>query len=457
MGEVPYMKEYTRMILKERTTLLNNNKFTALLWDGPVWSPYINGASLKPFGGDPDCDTQLEWIDDYGLAIAACINPSVLAGKERFWSTELGRTSFNDCDHWKTGIVILPLTALTLYYKNGTVDPRGLLYTRITEQAHNVILPTSTYTSKVDDFIVKHPPIDYRAAQTTAWHTMQPRFEGQLSLLNAIFELKDFRDIIKFLHKIPFGAIKKSIAKESRGMKDLNEISGGVAKAHLMNSFGIQPLIKDVVSGFMQLQQMVDAMQLQFQLDGETNNKRHYTEVFDITKTLASPYPYASTNSSYLQGTRLRTVFNATLDYTYQYTLRTLHNAVKQYWGLDMSSEALWNMLPWSFFVDYFFNIGKTLKIMRHDTNVDLAVRGYCESLLTTSDAGFYVNSAVNFGNCVLNGKLNKLPEPFFSGRQSSFYSRRRCDPNFGPVAPRFVKPTWAHGINVGALLRCVF
>lgn len=377
-------------------------------------------------------------------------------GTETFCSTKRGYGRVNDCYHTKNSAINSSYSA-AYYSKLGS---RRLVQYHLWHRD----IPLPLYALRAD--VLKHPQVDLRAAQTTAWHIMQPEFEGNVSMLNFIFELKDFKDVAKFMLKSPLKKIcgafsqremKKLYAQSAvkRGDRVLNAAAG----LHLLNQMAIKPLIKDVLSIQQSLKIVVDEAQSKFQQEGLTLNRRHYSETFvnyDDSKMVVQPN--SKVGWPLHRGYRDTTKFTATLDYTYKYSTRSSLDAFKRYWGLDMSAEAFWNGLPFSFLADYFVNIGQTLHIMEHDPNVTLTEEQYCESLLTRHSEGLHIKTLSDGGQVLtpyMIGHRLTHESQLVAGTEASLYTRRSCTPNWGPVAPRFKLPSQAQNLNILALLKC--
>jgi hypothetical protein len=303
--------------------------------------------------------------------------------------------------------------------------------------------------------IAKHPIIDYSEAQRTAWHTMQEEFAGNVSLINFIYELKDFREIAKFMSKMPIKKIGNTIRRTLNRMrrdpvvKSYWNLTKPVAELHLTEEFAIKPLIKDLLAIGETLEKTVRDAQDKFELKGLDDNSRHYTELMSQTGTIAGIY-----SKYYQYGSLSETTFNATLKYTYQYTKRSTIDALRHYWGMNLTGEALWNMIPFSFLVDYVLGVGQAISLMEHDENVHTNITQYAESFLTTKSYGYHLNTALSPSPVLIDFNF-ATGKRLISGTESTLYTRRVTVPNQGAVLPRIRKPSFKQATNATALLRC--
>lgn len=361
------------------------------------------------------------------------------SGHEWFASTRRKKPHFNNCDHFKSVGLNHPYGCVAIR-EYGT---RTGIYACVPTFDRVSVLTRSL------PYLEKHPSLDISAAQRTAWHTMQEEFEGNISLINFIYELKDFRDIIKFARKQPLRKIgnymRRFWGKLKKGKFDPTL---PLAQAHLANEFAIKPLISDLVAIHKQLYDVVMDAQNEFKLAGMAGNTRHYSETFTESQPITPIY-----KKWYGDGFYEQTRFTATLDYSFTYECRSFFRAAQKYWGLEFTAEALWNMMPFSFLLDYVYSVGKTVSIMEHDKNVRTFVNQYCESLLTTKSDGYHIDCDSMASPVIINNHFRDGVN-LLSGSQTSLYTRRVTAPNKGTVLPRVKAPSFMQSVNSAALLR---
>lgn len=367
------------------------------------------------------------------------------AGTEVFKSTERQRPQFNNCWHTWSGGINYPFSMC--HYDE---DRNGCHLLRFYRQSlsSNLSVPPT---------LQQHHEVGWQPARSRAWHVMQPRFEGDISMFNFLLELKDLKELYSVIRKLKPQRLKRSLLKLRR--KRYIDPSRPLAEAHLMNEFAIKPLISDFVTILSQINIQVLEAQKDFQEAGLGRNTRHYTEVFDVdwvsdwSSYYENKYPYRGI------GLLSQLVFTATMEYSYAYSMRSTLDAVTRYWGLTPTWNAIWNAIPFSFLLDYVFKVGDSIKAMEHDKNVDLELTQYCESLLSTVEDGrFYYHDWLLNDAVILNGRVVIPKRPLLvSGTKSSFYTRRVTTPNKGMVLPKVTLPNSKQGRNFAALLRCFF
>lgn len=372
-------------------------------------------------------------------------------GSEYLYCTENKRPRMNNCDHKRNVAVNYAYTGVVL---SGRVRLRNPPW-------YYASFPTFFREPNVQPFVEQvenHPSIDISAAQRTAWHTMQEEFEGNVSMLNFLFELKDFKDIMRFLKNKPLDKLSNYVRRQEhkrrsrkRKLRD-SDPTAGIATAHLTWNFAVRPLISDVIDITKQLSQVVEDAQNQFKLKGLEGNTRHYSQEWVISDSLDwGPLPYGYSHKR--SGELFKTQFCATMDYSFDYSMRSAYDAFRRYWGLELNAEVLWNAAIGSFLVDYFFNIGQTLSVMRHDRNVNLFLHQYCESLKTAREAGVFIDADVHASPVAINNKIASGVN-LLTGSHSGVYTRKVTIPNKGAVMPTFSMPTQPQWLNIAALTR---
>jgi hypothetical protein len=299
-------------------------------------------------------------------------------------------------------------------------------------------------------------------AQRNAWHAMQPRFEGRISLINALFELKDFRDVMSTFSSLKPWKIPKMLHRGlPKGAR--KDPTKPLADVFLTNELAIKPLLRDISEVLHQIHTIVDTAQQEFSAAGDASQKSHYNVTLCEEATLGRiSHSYAANSCT---GKLDKTSFNATMEYQYNYRSRDAIAAFRKFWGLDLTYEALWNAAPWSFVWDYFMKVSKSIRNMERDLNVDLRMSQYCESITREKTVGGFLLApsyprtegvpTVAYINGVSTADriLGSSPLPV-CGRISSHYTRYVCAPNKGAALPFLSLPNTKQQKMMGALLR---
>lgn len=370
-------------------------------------------------------------------------------GYEMIKSTEYKRPVFNNCVHRVEKNTNVAYTTAFASYA-GSPWTRWVHYTRSTNPD---LSPFFTNTFKVEEYSVFN-------ASARAWWSMQPSFEGTVSVINTLFELKDFKDIVKFMFvrkgktKNLFDALRH---KARHGSPDPTRIAANLV---LINNLAIQPTIKDAKSLIAQAQYIVQEVQEEFGVLGKSRQKSHYSEELDYQEWNITP---PSVGSSRQTMTRKTVKFTATLEYKYNYTPRGAYEAFIKYWGLRGTPEAIWNFLPFSFVVDYFTAIGKSLNMMEVDRNVELLPIQYCESLLHHYQGGTFFVGLPTTSRGFYNAReefVSGYPQRplYLCGREGTHFERIVKRPNKSLAVPRWKNFRFSKTAqwNMLALIRCL-
>lgn len=310
--------------------------------------------------------------------------------------------------------------------------------------------------------------------QRRAWWSMQPKFETEVQLLNFIYELKDFKHLVKNVMQFNWQDFTKKAQKSQKYMansrgalnnkstlsdigKYLNDITRGIASGWLGYAFAWKPLVKDLSEISKLVAATVAAVQEEFRDRGLEVQRTHYSEVINLTSSMTLSGAY----SEWMTGARAILLFTATLEYTYSYVMRTGFNMYKKALGLDLTAEVLWNGTPFTFILDYFIPIGKALHTMAADSNVVLNATQYCESVYSESFLGTGINpqhSAIRKFYCPSHngGKGLTGNETFVPviGCKDARFHRWVATPNKGSALPKAKTPSSYQMVNLAALIR---
>lgn len=399
-------------------------------------------------------------------------------------TSENGRGRENPCYHVKKNGVSRPFLAYTGAWDYSSVRYLVRYYR------------SPTVSGSID---VVQPVTDFRAAKSRAYYNMRPRFEGDVSMLNFLYELKDFRDIAKALPKaykglrsawsdavdhcvrnkqLWSGAVKDGLSADRvkstkyyndvlrRNSRYYDRVTSAVsstsptllaAEAWLLNAFAIQPLLKDISSMLSQATLAAHDAQQAFKDASDSKQSSHYSE-----HIVHEDSGVTNTKNNYWKrsGVFRKTTYTATCKYTYDYTMRPRKDAFMRYWGLSGSLETLWNATPWSFLVDYVYTVGKSIHAMERDPNVNWHVKSWLDTTKYKHAYGVYVNGDSRAKVFVIDGEYftpSRAHGMLLTGVEGSIYSRKVSQPMVGIAAPRLRGPSVGQWLNVAALARCFF
>ena len=422
-----------------------------------VYDAYVNTGKLRPDGlytGTSFYSSWKEIEEKYPSEenrVEYCVNHTAAAKIRAYLPTYVGqgiidyecsfdRLKYNACHHVVSEGVSLPYG----YFIKGVSNPSAGYYCGCWRTS------PSGSPQRVDS----HLTLQTAFAANRAWWTMQPRFEGKISLINFLIELKDLKSLAKHGYKImhKLGNLRKTLNHYRRN--PTYDPTKACAKVYLEYQFGIAPLLKDLSIIWKQMSDIVREVQDEFAAKGQSDDgiTSHYTETLASTTSVK----FGSGNNRYIQtGTVKETIFTATMQFNYDYKLREGFEAFTKYWGLSGSAEAFWEAIPFSFLADYFVKIGKAIHAMEVDPNVKIYEHKYCESIKTTFTSGVHVGKTdPGIVTLVVDGKsTNHALVAGYSGKK---YNRAPCSPRKGLYIPRINNRGLSNDQKtiIGALIR---
>lgn len=306
---------------------------------------------------------------------------------------------------------------------------------------------------------------DIDGCQRRAWWNMQPRFESEISMLNFIYELKDFKYLMKslLLWRQTMGKLRNLVTavRELENSPNLGKTSSGTsivaAQAHLTYQFAVKPLINDVRTLLQIWEDTISEAQNEFEMRGLSAQKSHYSECL-ASKTTGS---FFTGSLAWLHtGTYQEVMYTATLEYTYNYIRRVGGELYRHYLGFNLTAGVIWEAIPFSFLVDYFCRIGNAIHAMSVDPNVRLNVLQYCESIKHTAFIGRsckWDDPIVKIWYCPsFKGRKREGTRVPVCGYSYDIYDRQVGHPNKGPALPKFKLPSIGQATNIAALVRSI-
>jgi hypothetical protein len=222
----------------------------------------------------------------------------------------------------------------------------------------------------------------YEQMRINALAMMLPVIKPRMSLVNSLLELKDIKGIAKLLSK-NLGALRsigrmtlRQAQKAVRKPSSLVPAADGVASNYLTWMFGVKPLVSDIVALFQSLtkveaelrhllnnEQKPQVMRVSWPFGQNTRvplsggHQLIYVNNVDYINAYTSYGGYCITELGR---------FHATLRYSYQFSeLQRAHGSVLSLLdslGVRLDASIIWNAIPFSFVVDWVFNVGNYLE-----------------------------------------------------------------------------------------------
>jgi hypothetical protein len=247
------------------------------------------------------------------------------------------------------------------------------------------------YVKRLDNGFVPEPS-DLNNLLAAAHKAILPQVKSELSLLNSLVELKDFRTLPRTLARLS-GLNLASRWSKSQTLRAVIRARAGanaraVADSHLQWQFNILPLLSDIGgirTALLRTQRRINDLVTR---QGRVN-KRHFivplTELSDSETTYTEhtvttgPVPIPPHSASFFrsqsgldikyryrrQVMQTSSKFHVEIEYNYNYSDYQTANAqllgLLDALGVNFNPAIIWNAIPWSFVVDWVFGVSRFL------------------------------------------------------------------------------------------------
>lgn len=276
-------------------------------------------------------------------------------------------------------------TVWKVYLYNLQRYVHGLRYANFENACNSVSLSTAT--------------VQWSSLAATALDTMLPTFAAGNSYLNYLYEFKDFKKImqgftLEFGKKLDSMALLVGFKRSDKPLKKLSS-------AYLMYSFGWGPLYRDILRFVETLSGFCARFDELLRREGSPQQSYWGTTIAGTATNENISFldngdgplggwvgPFLGeycTLVSTLPSTGMR--YSATVRYRYRMPDDIRSNvgvlkAALDTLGVSRNPAILWNAIPFSFIVDWFFNVSGTLNRMRVD-NIDIKteILDFCHSV----------------------------------------------------------------------------
>jgi len=279
--------------------------------------------------------------------------------------------------------------------------------------------------SIVGSEVVIPPPAELSSLLDDAARHLLPKMKNNVSIINSIYELKDFRRYAQRMSQLRQisnqGKLKPAIKRLRKrlgripSLRDLARVPSGL---WLEYNFNLAQLYSDSM-GFVKALQTVDRRVARlFAQAGQRRTRHHQVSLYGGQNLYEDGDPMPVNLSSEVGNVGYATshrvveyepvTFHVEMQYTYEYSdfqkrhknLLGLLDAL----GINNNAGIIWNALPWTFVVDWVINVSKWLndrKVTMLDPVIQLhrslwSVRRR-RGISTTVDAGSEKGVPVSF------------------------------------------------------------
>jgi hypothetical protein len=359
------------MWLPERTSTLPGRSVYRLKYRS------TNGAQLYPLPGQllpiPDFTNSRELLD------------SAYGGHNR---------QFRSCQHYRVDKTVIAdcLAGLVQWHTPGNPSQGYWLNTPL--PSHSIwdgghpplvsgnVSPVAVFGPWTDPFLGLPPlfieniagkgipdPVGLSDLINDSLVSMLPGIKPELSLLNTLFELKDWKTLLRTIDRVKAALATFVI----RGPKPLRTLLRGTSDVYLQSQFNVLPLLSDLTSINAALRSVSKNLKW-LKANAGKRLTTHYGRTLsnayvDGTYTLDSLFDTVTTVTSKIQSRRFvrytARSFNATLDYAY--SIRNLSGlsdeaaALLDALGVNLNPSIIWNAMRWTFVVDWVIGVSRWL------------------------------------------------------------------------------------------------
>jgi len=236
-------------------------------------------------------------------------------------------------------------------------------------------------------------PVLLDSLTADALRVIMPQIKSELSVLNAVYELKDFKHLVlradkvlkqiasMGLPKVFKGTLKElanvfSKARESKPFK--HRIAGSAASIYLQWKFAVAPLIQDIQSTWAAVSKTEEILR-RFLNNAEKRRIGHFSKTYreyddyDIVEPPSArerPQPNAGILYAFLSGwtryvSHSASKFHVEVEYSYYLPhLVAAHARLFAYldrFGLNLNPAIIWNAIPYTFLLDWVVGVSRFL------------------------------------------------------------------------------------------------
>lgn len=243
-------------------------------------------------------------------------------------------------------------------------------------------LPAIANTALDAGFV--HAPSSINSLISASLQTMLPLIRPELSGVNSVIELKDFKTLPRSISAI--SKLPKLLLRKKKALVNIAHLLQVAADVYLQTKFNIQPLISDVHGIHRALAKTEKRINALVSRSGKMQTSHYkkfvneYDAVYEQT-LLNQPAPYHySYNGGGALGFYSRcdvrrlayyspSSFHAQIQYNYYYTEYQIEHArllaLLDAFGVNFNPAIIWNAIPWSFVVDWLVGVSQWLGTQR--------------------------------------------------------------------------------------------
>jgi hypothetical protein len=239
-------------------------------------------------------------------------------------------------------------------------------------------LPAFDQPNQLDGTFVPRPA-DLDNLNDRALKHMLPKIKEDLSLINSVIELKDFRSlpglVRRFRQIVPF---LKRFVKSRKTIPSLIDFLKLPSETYLTYQFALAPFVRDIMGIYAALADFQAQIQNLISRSGKTQT-HHFQwtwnefpeKLVELSSEQGLDQPISVIDDPAFVWRQERTTltavseFHAEIQYNYNYTkFQETHAstlALLDRLGVNFNTQIVWNALPWSFVCDWVIDVSQFL------------------------------------------------------------------------------------------------
>lgn len=331
---------------------------------------------------------------------------------------------------------------------NGLGSNNYLMHTKIYYDDMTILLPSSMNTSKTvratnsySGYIFARgdhasgpvlPEVDFTDVVNELIADALGVMPAQVNLLVNAAEFAQLRTLVPSLLQ-GIGSLFTWGVRQKLGKKSVKQITG----AHLAYSFGLAPLISDFRSLFAIRSKVASRMKQLTQRNGKAIRISKSSRLFESSSTYAAKYGW-SNDTQFTETGEWQCTTQCYVSAAVTGFFSGNSEAQARLWasalGLSTPLQTMWELIPFSFVVDWFIPIGNTFMRLENKLGLNTTVKGCLISDWISSQKSTCVRKGV-MGCVSLNYPGWNLGKCGTCGQRITTYTRGPGIPKTGLIA----------------------
>lgn len=205
------------------------------------------------------------------------------------------------------------------------------------------------------------------------WQEKKPSLSTRLNLTVFLYELTDLKrmfDVLPSRHLSYVTHTKgRRAGKRLKGLHSWRDVLMYINSGHLNYNFGWRPFVSDLKKIADNMMSWKKRLRDFVRRSDQDLRLRRTPEATVISDTSETPAP--DVNFTLIVSKSLKVQFSSTFEIAYSIPdmgeTELMWRAIADIAGLNLSPETIWQVIPWSFVCDWFWDVGGLLKTQSND------------------------------------------------------------------------------------------